>query len=149
MQVGTVKLRHKRKNKFITVDAKDWSEDLGRFKYSDYERVQESHNNDESVKLNIVTNNDKEIPEDEVHDLMSETDTVESTEETEVLVSGEAVDVEVSTVNEGNGVIHTPEETPEQLPKETADGTDAATKPATTKPVTIRRASKKQTSNKQ
>ena len=44
MRIPTVTLKHKRKNKLITVNESDWAQDLGVYKYRDYERVNERHN---------------------------------------------------------------------------------------------------------
>lgn len=43
-RVPTVTLRHKRKGTLIKINQSDWSQDLGRFKYSAFERVNERHN---------------------------------------------------------------------------------------------------------
>lgn len=45
--VPTVTLRHKRKKHYIKVNQSDWSQDLGRYKYSGFERVGEQHRNAE------------------------------------------------------------------------------------------------------
>lgn len=44
MRLPTVRLRHKRKGIVITVNESDWAHDLGRYKWSDFERVGERHN---------------------------------------------------------------------------------------------------------
>jgi hypothetical protein len=57
MKIATVTLRHKKKNKTIMVDQQEYSEDLGKHKYREYELVSAQHNDDESAKLKVTTNN--------------------------------------------------------------------------------------------
>ena len=45
MRVPTVRLKHKRKkNLVITVNESDWAQDLGKYQWSNWERVGERHN---------------------------------------------------------------------------------------------------------
>lgn len=44
MRLPTVRLKHKRKGKIITVNESDWAQDLGLFMWRDWERVGERHN---------------------------------------------------------------------------------------------------------
>lgn len=55
MKIATVTLRHKKKNKTIIVDQKEYAEDLGKHKYREYELVGAQHNDDESAKISVTT----------------------------------------------------------------------------------------------
>lgn len=44
MRLPTVRLRHKKKGIVITVNEHEWARDLGRYKWSAFERVGERHN---------------------------------------------------------------------------------------------------------
>lgn len=44
MRIPTVTLRHKAKGKRLIVNEADWAQDLGKYKWSSYERIGEAHN---------------------------------------------------------------------------------------------------------
>ena len=48
MRLPTITLRHKKKGNKVKVNASDWAQDLGRFKYRDYERIGESRGDAEA-----------------------------------------------------------------------------------------------------
>ena len=52
--VPTVTLRHKRKKHYIKINQSDWSQDLGKYKYSGFERVGEQHRDAEPPRTVVV-----------------------------------------------------------------------------------------------
>lgn len=53
MRLPTVRLRHKKKGVVITVNEWEWARDLGKYKWSAFERVGERHN-DAAAPLNVT-----------------------------------------------------------------------------------------------
>jgi len=54
MQVGTVKLKHKKKGRVITVDMADYATDLGKYKYAAYTLVGEQRGKDDASNPHVI-----------------------------------------------------------------------------------------------
>ena len=71
MRLPTVRLRHKKKGIVITVNEHEWARDLGRYKWSAFERVGERHNN-ASQPIEIASSKPASVPPADVDESLPE-----------------------------------------------------------------------------